>query len=489
VTGTLGLAETAGSGLIARYRATQDGETSLPQQADHGTPGSQASDVEQEQAGSTPAFMPRQLPAAVGHFVGRAAELKVLDGLLEQAPGSGDWNGGAVIISAISGTAGVGKTALAVHWAHQVAERFPHGQLYTNLRGFHPAGTPAAPGEVIRAFLNALQVPADRIPPEPAEQAGLYRSLLVGRRMLIVLDNARDAAQVRPLLPGATESVVVVTSRSQLVGLAATEGARLVNLDMLTGDEATELLARRLGLDRVSTEPEAAGELAGLCGRLPLALAITAARAAARPGFRLTALVAGLRDEHGRLDALNAGEETASIRAVFSWSYRSLATPAAELFRLLGLHSGPDISVPAAASLAGLDLTQARGLLDQLAAACLITEHAPDRYAFHDLLRTYAAEQAHALDPGAGPRGAICRVLDHYVHTAAAADQLLNPQRDLINPKPPEPGTTPEGFADYGQAMAWFEAEHAVLLAAVALAARQGFDTHAWRPGKASAQG
>ena len=482
VMGALGLAETAGSDLIARYRTSQDGGTRLPQQAGQDNPGSQASpDVEQEQSGNTLAFMPRQLPAAVAHFVGRAAELKVLDGLLGQAPGSRDWNGGAVIISAIGGTAGVGKTALAVHWAHQVADRFPDGQLYANLRGFDPAGTPAAPGEVIRAFLNALQVPADRIPPGPAEQAALYRSLLAGRRMLIVLDNARDAAQVRPLLPGAPGSVVVVTSRSQLAGLAATEGARLVNLNMLTGDEAAELLARRLGLDRVSAEPEAAGELAGLCGGLPLALAITAARAAARHGFRLTALVAGLRDEHGRLDALDAGEETASIRAVFSWSYRSLAAPAAGLFRLLGLHSGPDISAPAAASLAGLDLAQARGLLNQIAAACLITEHAPGRYAFHDLLRTYAAEQAHTLDPGAGQRDAICRVLDHYLHTSAAADRLLNPQRDPINPEPPEPGTTPEGFAGYGQAMAWFEAEHAVLLAAVTLAARQGFDTHAWQ--------
>ena len=204
VTAALGLAETAGSDLIARYRASQDGGTGLPEQAGQDNPGSQASrDLEQEQAGNTLAFMPRQLPAAVAHFVGRAAELKVLDGLLGQAPGSRDSKGGAVIISAIGGTAGVGKTALAVHWAHQVADRFPDGQLYANLRGFDPAGTPAAPGEVIRAFLDALQVPADRIPPGPAEQAGLYRSLLAGRRMLIVLDNARDAAQVRPLLPGA----------------------------------------------------------------------------------------------------------------------------------------------------------------------------------------------------------------------------------------------------------------------------------------------
>jgi tetratricopeptide (TPR) repeat protein len=421
------------------------------------------------------------LPAAVADFVGRAGELKILDGLLEQALGEQDGTAGAVVISAIGGIAGVGKTTLAVHWAHQVASRFPDGQLYANLHGFDPAGTLTTPGEVLRAFLEVLHVPAERIPPGPAEQGGLYRSLLAGRRMLIVLDNVRDAAQARPLLPGASGCLVLVTSRSQLAGLSATQGARLVNLDTLTGDEAAELLARRLGPGRVTAEPEAARELAGLCGGLPLALAITAARAAARPGFRLAALAAELYDEHSRLDALDAGEEAASIRAVFSWSYQSLAAPAARLFRLLGLHPGPDISVPAAASLAGLDVAKARGLLVRLAGACLITEHVPGRYALHDLLRAYAAEQARGLDPRSGPRDASRRVLDYYVRSAAAADRLLNPLRDPIDLGSPPPGTAPESFANFGQAMAWFEAEHAVLVAAVTLAVRQGFDTCAWQ--------
>jgi hypothetical protein len=220
--------------------------------------------------------VPRQLPAIVAHFVGRPAELDFLDDLVEEALASAAGAGRGLTVAAISGIAGSGKTTLAVHWACRVADRFPDGQLYANLRGFESAGSPAAPGEVIRAFLGSLRVSAEQIPPEPEAQAGLYRSLLAGRRMLIVLDNARDAAQVRPLLPGASGCLVVVTSRSQLTGLAATHGARLVNLGMLTGDEAAELLARHLGQHRVAAEPDAAGELARLCGGLPLALAVTA---------------------------------------------------------------------------------------------------------------------------------------------------------------------------------------------------------------------
>ncbi len=482
--GALDLPETTGSELVVRLRVGREGAALAPGEPGRSQPSSalrQSSGDDPDPGGDDSQPVPRQLPAAVTHFVGRAAELKILDGLLEEPPGSQDGTAGAVVILAIGGIAGVGKTTLAVHWAHQVAGRFPDGQLYANLHGFDPAGAPAIPDEVIRAFLDALHVPAQRIPPGAGERAGLYRSLLAGRRMLILLDNARDAAQARSLLPGASGCLVVVTSRSQLAGLAATHGARLMNLEMLSGDESAELLARRLGPDRVIAEPEAARELAGLCGGLPLALAITAARAAVRPGFRLTVLAAGLRDEHNRLDAFDAGEEAASIRAVFSWSYQSLTAPAARLFRLLGLHPGPDISALAAASLAGLDVVQARELFGQLAGACLITEHVPGRYAFHDLLRTYAAEQARALDPGTELRAVINRLLDHYLHVAAAADRLLNPQRDPINLGPPQPGTRPESLADFRQAMAWFEAERAVLLAAVTLAARQGFDTHAWQ--------
>jgi transcriptional regulator with XRE-family HTH domain len=298
------------------------------------------------------AQVPRQLPAAVAGFTGRAAELAALTRMLDEACGDSP---GTVVISAIGGTAGVGKTALALRWAHQVAGRFGDGQLYVNLRGFDPSGVPMAAADAVRGFLDALGVPPDRIPVQAEAQAGLYRSLLADRRMLIVLDNARDEQQVRPLLPASPASLVIVTSRNQLGGLAAADRARLLSLDVLSHDEAVHMLTGRIGASRAAEEPAAAAEIAALCGRLPLALAVAAARAEARPGFPLAAVAADLRDRAGRLDALDAGDPAASVRAVFSWSYRQLTAGAARMFRLLGLHPGPDISPPAAASLAAVD--------------------------------------------------------------------------------------------------------------------------------------
>ncbi len=482
VAATLGMPDSSAGELVALYRTGRGNEPDAgPSRPPHRAAATDHVLGLGIAAGAGP-VVPRQLPAIGAHFVGRGAELTILDDLLEQPVEASAGRDHPLVVAAISGTAGIGKTALAVHWAHQVADRFPDGQLYANLRGFDPVEVPAAPGEVIRAFLGSLQVPADHMPPGAEAQAGLFRSLVAERRLLIMLDNARDSGQVRPLLPGRSECVVLVTSRSQLTGLAATHGARLVSLDILTSDEAAQLLRRRLGQHRVAAEPRALRELAGLCGGLPLALAIIAARAASRPQFELAVLAAGLRDEHGRLDMLDADSEAASsIRAVFSWSYQNLSAPLAALFRMLGQHPGPDISVQAVASLADLDIARARKLLEQLAGACLITEHAPGRYAFHDLVRAYAAEQAGALDPAAARQAAIGRVLDHYLRTAAAADRLLNPWRDPISPDLPQPGITPVGFADYEAAMAWFVAEHQVLLAAIALAARHQFDTYAWK--------
>jgi tetratricopeptide (TPR) repeat protein/transcriptional regulator with XRE-family HTH domain len=422
--------------------------------------------------------VPRQLPAAVADFTGRAAELQALTRMLDDAGAAAP---GTVVISAIGGTAGVGKTALALHWAHSVVGRFGDGQVHVNLRGFDPSGTPATPAEAIRGFLGALGVPPDRIPPGPDAQAGLYRSLLTGKRMLIVLDNARDEAQVRPLLPASPGSLVLVTSRSQLSGLAAADGARLLSLDLLPPVEAVQLLTARIGADRAAAEPEAVAEIASLCACLPLALAVAAARAAARPGFPLAPLAAELRDAAGRLDALDAGNPAASVRAVFSWSYRQLGGAAARLFRLLGLHPGPDIAVPAAASLAGTDEPAARRLLRDLDRAHLITEHVPGRYAFHDLLRVYATDQAKANDSEPGRREAIGRVLDHYLHTAGHCSIVLDPAREPVALPPLRSGAAPGRPGDYPQAMAWFEAEHRVLLAAVTLAAGSGFDASAWQ--------
>jgi DNA-binding SARP family transcriptional activator/tetratricopeptide (TPR) repeat protein len=420
--------------------------------------------------------VPRQLPAAVARFAGRSGELGVLADLAAQAASGAS---GTVVVSAIGGMAGVGKTALAVFFAHRAAGLFPDGQLYADLRGFGPSGDPVHPVRVVRDFLGALGVAPQAVPADLDARAGLYRSVLAGKRVLVVLDNARDAAQVRPLLPGSAGCLVVVTSRSQLGGLAAVEGARLLPLGLLTEQEARELLAGRLGAGRVGAEPAAVTELIRLCARLPLALAVTAARAAARPEHPLAALAAELRAAGGPLDVLDAGEPAASVRAVFSWSYRQLSPAAARLFRLLGSHPGPDISVPAAATLAGAEPAQARCLLAELGRAHLIAVHAPGRYALHDLLRAYAAEQAHAVDGDAARRAAVGRLLGHYLHTAYAAAVLVNPSRTSLCIDAPEPGATSERLADQRQALAWFEAEHHVLLAAATMAAETGFDRHA----------
>jgi DNA-binding SARP family transcriptional activator len=421
---------------------------------------------------------PRELPPTVAGFTGRAAELAALTRTLDEAGAAAP---GTVVISAIGGTAGVGKTALALHWAHQVKDRFPDGELHVNLRGFVPSGAPATPAEAVRGFLEALGVPPERIPPTADAQAGLYRRLLADRKMLIVLDNARDEEQVRPLLPASPASLVLVTSRNQLAGLAAADGGRLLSLDILTHDEAVQLLTARLGSSRAAAEPGAIDEIAVQCAHLPLALAVAAARAAASPRFPLTDLAAELRDSAGRLDALDAGDPAVSVAAVFSWSYRQLSDQAKRMFRLLGLHPGPDLSVPAAASLAGINEAEARRLLRDLARHCLITEHTSGRYAFHDLLRAYAAGQARDCDSQPARDAAIGRVLDHYLHTASHSSMLLRRAHEPITLASPSPGTCAERPADHREALAWFEAEHQVLLAAVTLAAETAADSHAWQ--------
>jgi DNA-binding SARP family transcriptional activator/tetratricopeptide (TPR) repeat protein len=422
------------------------------------------------------AVVPRQLPAGVAHFAGRTAELAELRAWLDEAISAEE----SVKVLVIGGTAGAGKTALAVHWAHQSAGEFPDGQLYINLRGFDPSGTPVPPGDALRWFLGAFGVTEEQIPDSIEAQEALYRSVLADKRMLVILDNARDAAQVRPLLPGSPTCLALVTSRARLPGLAATEGARLVPLDVLTAGEASELLASRLG-ERASAEPQAVRQLTEACSRLPLALSIVAARAAARPFLPLADLARELADAAGLLDALDAGDPVASVRAVFSWSCKQLSEPAVRLFRLLGLHAGPDVSIPAAASLAGLDPAQAAAAVAELADAHLIAEHPPGRYAFHDLLRAYAADLAGTMDSEPDRRRAVHRVLDHYLHTAHSGSLVLNPARDFVPLDPPVPGVTAEPLGSAGDARAWFEAERQVLLAAISQAADLGCDRHAWQ--------
>jgi DNA-binding SARP family transcriptional activator len=447
--------------------ATQDEPDSDAGQFPGGPPGG-------DPANTRLTVTPRQLPAAARHFVGRAAELQVLSVLLDTAAGT-------PAISVISGTAGVGKTTLAIQWAHQVADHFPDGQLYVNLRAFDPSGKPVEPAEAVPCFLAALGVPAERMPAGLDQQVGLCRSLLAGRRMLMVLDNALDEAQVRPLLPGSGSCAILVTTRRELTGLAVTEGAALLRLEVLAADEAHELLVRCLGAARAAGEDAAARELIEMCARLPLALSILGARAVSRPGLALSALAAELREVRSRLDALDVGDPASSVRTVFSWSYQKLSSPAARMFRLLAVHPGPDVSAPAAASLVGRPLPQACRLLGELTRSHLVTEHMPGRFAFHDLLRVYANEKASSRDSGAERRSAMHRMLDHYLHTAHAAALILHPAREPLALDPAQPGTTPEHLADYEQALAWFEAERNVLDLVIRQAAEAGFDAHCWQ--------
>jgi DNA-binding SARP family transcriptional activator len=417
------------------------------------------------------AARPAMLPAAVG-FTGRLWELRALSALTSQPH--------PAALIAIAGTAGVGKTALAVHWARQHASRFPDGQLYVNLGGFGPAG-PLSPAKALRGLLGALGVPATQVPAALGARQALFRSLTEGKHVIILLDNALDPAQVRPLLPATPTALILITSRNELTGLIAADGARPLTLGVLTFADARELLVRRLESCGTAVEPDVAGALVALCARLPMALANAAARAAGPPPSRLAELVLQLRDAGSRLDALDLGRgpDAAGVRAVFSWSYRRLGPASARMFRLLGVHPGPDITAPAAASLAGMSLPEARRLLRELARGHLVTEALPGRFACHDLLRAYAAEQARAIDAGAGVRAAAARALDHYLHTALAAGRRLSPAREPGDLDPPRPGVTPEPMADHQQALAWFEAEHRVLLAVVGLAGESGLGRYA----------
>jgi tetratricopeptide (TPR) repeat protein len=466
--------------------------------------------IEERRRNAPPPVPSRQLPAATPHFVGRSAELAMLTALAEAEAQT------RVVVAAITGMAGVGKTTLALQWAHQIAASFPDGQLHVNLRGFDPAA-PAGqvdPAEALRDFLTALGVAAPQIPPALDARAALYRSVLAGRKVLIVLDNAHDSAQVRPLLPGTPGCLVLVTSRNQLSGLVA-DGARPLALDVLTPPEAHEFLAARLGPARLAAEPQAAAELITRCAYLPLALAIVVARAAAHPAFPLQALAAELRGDQARpathiplagsppspglprtalapdlpaplpgpdvLDALGGFDQDTDVRAVFSWSYRALTPGAARLFRLLGLHPGPDIGAASAASMAGLSPATARPLLAELAETSLAGERLPGRYALHDLLRAYAAGQARGADRPPQRRTAMHRVLDHYLYSAVAAAGQIDPSRDPITLPRLSAKVTPEHPADRKEALAWYSAEHPVLLGAIGLAAEMGLDTHVWQ--------
>jgi DNA-binding SARP family transcriptional activator len=422
-------------------------------------------------------LVPRQLPAPPRSFAGRARQLAELDALLEP----NDDHPTAVVISAVSGTGGVGKTALALRWAHQVSDQFPDGQLYLNLRGFDPSGTVMTPGEAVRTLLEAFGTHPQRIPLAFEAQVGMYRSLLAGRRVLVVLDNARDVDHVRPLLPSSPGCLALVTSRNQLTGLVVANDAVPLSLDVLEHDEARALLAKRLGPDRVASEATAADDIITLCAKLPLALAIVAARAATQRQLRLDTLSGEIREMRGRLDAFDTGDASTDVRAVFFWSYRALNSEAARVFRLLGLHPGPHVAAGAAESLAGQPTERVAAVLAELTEANLLTEHPPGRYSFHDLLRVYAAELAATHEAEEDRRAAVHRMLDHYLHTADAADHQLYPHRDPLELPPVRPGAIAIDLSDAEHSLTWFADELPVLLAVVRQAAADGFDTYTWQ--------
>jgi tetratricopeptide (TPR) repeat protein/DNA-binding XRE family transcriptional regulator len=421
--------------------------------------------------------VPRQLPGPVRHFVGRAEELAELTGLLDQP---GTQSPGTVVISAIGGTAGVGKTALAMHWAYLVAGRFPDGQLYVNLRGYD-RDQPMPAADALAAFLRAVGVAGQDIPADIDERAARYRSTLAGRRMLVVLDNASEVEQVRPLLPGTPACVTVVTSRDSLAGLVARDGAQRLDLDLLPPAEAVGLLRALIGA-RAHRDPAAAATLAEQCCRLPLALRVAAELATARPAVPLADLVTELADQQRRLDLLDAaGDARTAVRAVFSWSYRHLDAGAGRAFRLASLHPGADLDPYAAAVLTSTTLEQAHRLLDVLARAHLIQPAGPGRYGMHDLLRAYARDLAAAQDGEGERRAALTRLFDHYLHTAAAAMNTLFPAEHHHRPRIPPPATPALPVTDPAVAREWLDNERATLVAVTAHTADHGWPGHATR--------
>jgi DNA-binding SARP family transcriptional activator/tetratricopeptide (TPR) repeat protein len=421
-----------------------------------------------------PPTVPAQLPPDIAHFTGREGELKRLG---EAAVDGGDM--GSVATTAIVGTAGVGKTALAVHWSHRTRDRFPDGQLYVNLHG-HAAGTPLRPIQALTHLLHALGVEADKVPVDVEEAAGLYRSMLARRRVLILLDNAHAAEQVRPLLPGGPRCVVLVTSRERLAGLVATHGVLHLTLDVLDHEEAITLLARIAGAERVAAEPEAAAELVRACARLPLAVRIAGANLACQPGERIADYLARLRGNDPLARLTVDDDSQAAVRAAFDRSYRRLSGDVRRLFRLLGLVPGPDFTVAAAAALGGTTPERARRLLDRLAGAHLIEWHPAGRFAFHDLLRLYARERAEHQDSDDERDRAAQRLLAWYQQQADAAARLLYANMLRLPAHPGQVGGPAAAFGDHAEALAWLDAERANLVAAVQHAAEHGARSTAW---------
>jgi DNA-binding SARP family transcriptional activator/tetratricopeptide (TPR) repeat protein len=427
---------------------------------------------------TAPSFArPAQLPADIGDFTGRETHVDHLCELL--TGGNAAASPGAVRIAVVNGAGGLGKTTLAVHAAHQVSARFPDGQLYVDLLGASPQA--ARPGEVLARFLRDLGVEGDRVPATDDERAALYRTMLTGRRVLILLDNARDAAQVRTLLPGSSSCAVLVTTRNRTPDLAST---RFFDLDVLEDTEALTLFSRIVGEERAAAEPDATAEVLVACAGLPLAIRICAARLAARRQWKIATLAGRLRDQHRRLDELETGD--LAVRASFQVSYDSLQTAGrgaspARAFRLLGLWPGAWISLPAAAALLGESERNAADALEMLVDVNLLESPAPDWYRFHDLLRVYATERAQAEESASVREEAVSRLLWWYLDTAEAAANAVAPQRYQVPRGVAAPAYKPLTFTSLEEALAWGDEERTNIVSATRLAAAVGLHEVGWR--------
>ncbi|WDZ86322.1 tetratricopeptide repeat protein [Micromonospora cathayae] len=418
--------------------------------------------------------VPAQLPPDVPAFTGRADELRQLDAVLDGTAVQPT----AVAISAVCGTAGVGKTALAVHWAHRVRHRFPDGQLYVNLRGYDPE-QPTSAADALTRFLRALAVPGTDIPVDVEERAAYYRTRMSERRILVLLDNAATVEQVRPLLPGTPLCAVVITSRDSLAALVAAHGAQRVSLRLLPSGEAMALLRRLVG-PRIEAEPDAALTLMRLCAQLPLALRVAAELAVSRATSPLSELVDELADQQQRLDLLDAGgDPRAAVTAVFSWSLQHLPPDATRTFRLLGLHPGPDFDGHVTAALTASSLTQSRRTLDLLARAHLVTMVRTDRFEMHDLLHVYAIQLAMDEDSDTDRRDAVNRLFGHYLGTAATAMDHLYPAGGRYRPYITPSSTPVPDLSHPDAARGWLDRERTNLVAVAAHAATHGWPAHA----------
>ncbi|MGH3757612.1 tetratricopeptide repeat protein [Actinophytocola sp.] len=410
-----------------------------------------------------PVPAPRQLPLALRDFTGRESDVAALDRLL---PAAGD-GASTAGVGVVDGAGGVGKTTLIVQWAHRVQDRFPDGTLFANLRGFGPS-TPLEPAVVLASlFLPALGVAQAQIPAELEAQSGLYRSVLAQRRVLVVLDNAADAEQVRPLLPGAPGCTAVVTSRDNLTELVVAEAAHRISLDLFTVAESHALLRGILGSERVDTEPDAVAELIDACGGLPLALRVAATRLAARTQLELTDLVAEIAEGRARRGTGTSGDVGGAVRSVFDWSYTRLPGEKAMVFRRLGLHPGPGFGVTAVAALTGLDPITVYRCLEDLADLHLVEPAGRKRYRMHDVLHAYAAHRAELDDTRDSRRDAVSKVLAWYARTAQLADQASSPALSGVVPDEVGLVGVDVSFPDRDQAQVWLHAEHANLVTAV----------------------